>query len=130
MAAKKHPASAAPAGEAEAPNFEEALERLETVVEELESGALSLEESIARYEEGMTLSRRLTQTLDEAEKRIERLAENEGRPATEPMELGGDDEAEREDAAPRRTGRESSAREGAPAKRPAGGSGGMDELPF
>ena len=69
-------------------SFEAAIERLQTIVEELEGGSLSLEESIARYEEGVKLSRRLTQTLDEAEKRIERLAEDEaGRPVTEPMEL-------------------------------------------
>lgn len=69
------------------PSFEDALKRLETIVEELESGELSLEDSIARYEEGMKLSRRLTQTLDEAEKRIERLVENDdGTTDTEPME--------------------------------------------
>lgn len=67
------------------PGFEQALERLEGIVHELESGTLSLEESIARYEEGMKLSRRLTQTLAEAEKRIERLVEAGGRVGTEPM---------------------------------------------
>jgi len=78
------------AAEASELSFEAALERLETIVEELEGGALSLEESIARYEEGVRLSRRLTQTLDEAERRIERLVEagEEGRaPATRPIEL-------------------------------------------
>jgi exodeoxyribonuclease VII small subunit len=72
-------------------SFEAAVERLQTIVEELEAGSLSLEDSIARYEEGVKLSRRLTQTLDEAEKRIERLAAGEdGRPVTEPMELAGE----------------------------------------
>jgi len=73
------------------PSFEEALARLETIVEELEGGALTLEESIARYEEGVTLARRLTQTLDEAEQRIERLveADEDGTAATEPIELEG-----------------------------------------
>ena len=57
-------------------------------MEELESGELSLEDSIARYEEGIQLSRRLQQVLDESEKRIERLVEKEGAaPSTEPMEL-------------------------------------------
>jgi exodeoxyribonuclease VII small subunit len=64
--------------------FEQALERLEAIVQELESGRLTLEESLARYEEGMKLSRRLSQTLDEAEKRIERLTQ-EGR--TVPFEV-------------------------------------------
>jgi exodeoxyribonuclease VII small subunit len=78
---KRHaPDAAAPAG-AELP-FEEALERLETIVEELEAGSLTLEESLARYEEGIRLSRRLTASLDEAEKRIERLVEEPGQPPT------------------------------------------------
>ena len=81
---KKTPAPAARGTPAEddAPSFEQALERLETIVEELEGGALSLEVSLARYEEGVRLSRRLTQTLDQAEKRIERLVEENGQPPT------------------------------------------------
>ena len=72
-------------------SFEAAIERLQTIVEELEGGNLSLEESIARYEEGVKLSRRLTQTLDHAEKRIERLSTGaDGEPVTEPMELEGE----------------------------------------
>jgi exodeoxyribonuclease VII small subunit len=74
---------------ADAPlDFERSMQRLETIVAELESGQLSLEDSIARYEEGIQLSRRLQQVLDESEKRIERLVEKEGAaPSTEPMEL-------------------------------------------
>jgi exodeoxyribonuclease VII small subunit len=72
-------------------SFEAAIERLQTIVEELEGGSLSLEESITRYEEGVKLSRRLTQTLDQAEKRIERLSSRaDGEPVTEPMELEGE----------------------------------------
>ena len=80
-------------------DFEESMKRLETIVEELESGDLTLEDSIARYEEGVKLSRRLTQTLDAAEKRIERLVESDGdEPATEPVELklGGEESSEGE----------------------------------
>ena len=69
-------------------DFEQSMKRLETIVEELEAGELSLEDSIARYEEGIQLSRRLTLVLDQSEKRIERLVEKEGpSPTTEPMEL-------------------------------------------
>jgi len=116
MAAKKN----VPAAEAaEAPNFEKALERLETIVEELEGGALSLEDSIARYEEGVKLSRQLGRTLDEAEKRIERLVANEdGAPSTEPMALDDDATAT---AAPAATPR----RSGTPPR-----DGGLPELPF
>jgi len=85
MAAKKNPASAE--GGAAIP-FEEALERLEQVVEDLEGGSLTLEDSLARYEEGVRLSKRLTQTLDDAEKRIEKLESGEGAvPTTSPVEL-------------------------------------------
>lgn len=80
--------SAVASSEAGTMNFEESMKRLETIVEELEGGELSLEDSISRYEEGVKLSRRLTTTLDEAEKRIERLVEREGGEIeTEPMEL-------------------------------------------
>ena len=117
---KKNPA-AEPAAE-DGPSFEQALERLETIVEELEGGALSLEQSIARYEEGVKLSRRLTQTLDRAEKRIERLTEMGGEPTTVPADLAEVDE----EAAPRKqpTPERPVARSRPPAP-PA-----TDELPF
>ena len=78
--------SAAAAGADDETSFEEALERLETIVEELEAGSLSLDQSLARYEEGMRLSRRLTRTLDQAEKRIERLVEEGGEITTRMLE--------------------------------------------
>lgn len=96
MAPRKNPQAAEPA---EQPSFEVALERLETIVDELEGGDLSLEDSIARYEEGMKLSRRLAQTLDEAEKRIEKLVDSdppEAPPTTRPIDLSlaGSDDSE------------------------------------
>ncbi len=67
--------------------FEAALDRLQTIVGELEGGTLSLEDSIARYEEGMKLSRRLTEELERAEKRIERLVQTaNGEPRTQPID--------------------------------------------
>jgi exodeoxyribonuclease VII small subunit len=91
MPAEKKRAAATPAAGTEggeSPTFEEAIERLETIVDELESGSLALEESIARYEEGMRLSKQLTRTLDAAEKRIERLTGgDDGAPRTEPIDL-------------------------------------------
>ena len=85
MARAKTDAGSADGGKLD---FEQSMKRLETIVEELEAGELSLEDSIARYEEGIRLSRRLTHVLDESEKRIERLMEKEGQaPTTEPMEM-------------------------------------------
>lgn len=56
-------------------SFENALSRLETIVERLDDDELSLEESIELYEEGIKLSKQCTQTLDEAELRIEKVNE-------------------------------------------------------
>ena len=116
-ASRKQPAAAGHAARAagtaeDEPSFEEALGRLETIVEELEGGSLSLEQSLARYEEGMRLSRRLTQTLDQAEKRIERLVGEEGElPTTRPFEaLGGESLAGEHD--PGKGGRATEAGEG------------------
>ena len=55
------------------PGFEEALKRLTAIVERLESGELSLEQSLALFEEGTRLSRASQARLDAAEKRVEEL---------------------------------------------------------
>jgi len=57
--------------------FEEALSRLESIVEKLESGELSLEESLAAFEEGIRLSRICSKQLEEAERKIEILIKGE-----------------------------------------------------
>ncbi len=56
-------------------SFEKALARLETIVEKLDDDSLSLEESIELYEEGIKLSKECTETLEEAELRIENVNE-------------------------------------------------------
>lgn len=61
--------------EKERPSFEEALKRLEEIVKELEDESISLEKSIELYEEGIELSKLCTQTLEEAELRIQKVAE-------------------------------------------------------
>jgi exodeoxyribonuclease VII small subunit len=57
--------------------FEDALARLEEIVQSLESGNLSLEESLALYEEGMRLSSICSKKLSEAELRIQVLTKEE-----------------------------------------------------
>jgi exodeoxyribonuclease VII small subunit len=57
--------------------FEEALQELETIVQRLEDGNLSLDESLALFEEGIKLSRLCSQRLGEAEKKVEVLLKNE-----------------------------------------------------
>jgi len=55
------------------PGFDALLVRLREVVGKLESGELSLEQSLAVYEEGVQLARRGQQLLASAEKRVEIL---------------------------------------------------------
>lgn len=56
-------------------SFEEALSRLEEIVNELEDESISLEETIRLYEEGIKLSKKCTETLEQAELRIEKVNE-------------------------------------------------------
>lgn len=56
--------------------FEQILERLRTIVENLERGDLSLEDSLAQFEEGVRLSRGGATVLDDAERKIEVLLKN------------------------------------------------------
>jgi exodeoxyribonuclease VII small subunit len=89
MANRKAADETRAAGE-EPQGFEASLERLEVIVQELEGGELTLEESLARYEEGVRLSQRLTQALDHAEQRIERLNDEGAPPGARPFEPGDD----------------------------------------
>lgn len=80
-----------PSGE---PSFEEALAQLEGIVERLESGELPLEDALAAFERGISLSRRCAGELDAAERRIEVLVEQGAGLAAEPFDepLEADDE--------------------------------------
>ena len=53
--------------------FEEGLALLEKIVEELESGDLTLDESLARYEQGVKAFKMCHEMLRDAEKRVEAL---------------------------------------------------------
>jgi exodeoxyribonuclease VII small subunit len=55
--------------------FEESVAQLEQIVAAIESGQIGLEESLAKYEQGMALVKRCRAILDSAEKRIEQLSE-------------------------------------------------------
>ena len=54
--------------------FETDFERLAALVDKLEQGNVPLGDMLKLYEEAMTLSSKLKQTLDEAELKIEKLA--------------------------------------------------------
>jgi exodeoxyribonuclease VII small subunit len=59
--------------EQESPTFEQAFARLEETVRCLEAGNLSLEESIALFEEGIRLTHICETQLDTAELRVNQL---------------------------------------------------------
>ncbi len=58
-------------------SFEEAICQLEQIVSKLEKGDISLEESISNFQEGIELSRYCAAKLDEAEKMISILLQDE-----------------------------------------------------
>ena len=59
-------------------NFEDLMKRLEEVTTKLEKEELNLDESVTLFEEGMNLSKKCNETLENAEKRISILLEKNG----------------------------------------------------
>ncbi|MBC7264497.1 MAG: exodeoxyribonuclease VII small subunit [Chloroflexi bacterium] len=70
-------------------NFEEAMRRLEEIVDRLESGELSLEESLALFEEGMKLTQHCSSQLEQARLQVRQLVIGSGGiMGEEPFEAG------------------------------------------
>ena len=59
-------------------SFEDNMETLEKIVTELEKGDLNLDESIAKFEDGIKISKECNKILEEAEKKITILLEKDG----------------------------------------------------
>ena len=59
------------------------MRELEELVERLEQGDLSLEESLAAFERGVTLTRTCQSALKEAEQKVEILLKKAGEPVVE-----------------------------------------------
>ena len=55
-------------------SFEDRLMELEGLVKKMEGGSLPLNEALTAYEEGMKLSKQLTEELAAAEKRMQELS--------------------------------------------------------
>ncbi len=70
---------------AEAPGFEQKLQRLEKLAGRLREGNIPLEEAVAIFEEGMKLSKTLEKELARVERRVQILT-------GEPGETNGADE--------------------------------------
>ncbi len=59
-------------------NFEDAMKKLEKITAELEKGDLSLDESVKKFEEGIKLSKECNKILEDSEKKINVLINNDG----------------------------------------------------
>lgn len=59
-------------------NFEENIEDLEKIVSDLESGDLNLDDSVSKFEEGIKISKDCNKILEEAEKKITILLNEDG----------------------------------------------------
>ena len=59
-------------------SFEEQMENLEKIVAELENGNLNLDESVNKFEEGIKISKECNKILEEAEKKITILVNENG----------------------------------------------------
>ncbi|MBE6698093.1 MAG: exodeoxyribonuclease VII small subunit [Ruminococcaceae bacterium] len=57
-------------------SYEQALERLTQIIRAMENDKIPLEESLALYEEGVGIVRRLSAELDDAERKIKILQQN------------------------------------------------------
>jgi exodeoxyribonuclease VII small subunit len=72
-------------------SFEKAMEQLEQIVQELESEELPLEKAIKKFEEGIKLSKFCNQKLEESEKKVTVLMEDQdGQPKEVDRELSDD----------------------------------------
>ena len=54
------------------------MESLEKIVTELEKGDLNLDDSVAKFEEGIKISKECNKILEEAEKKITILVNKDG----------------------------------------------------
>jgi exodeoxyribonuclease VII small subunit len=97
--------------------YSELVQRLGQIVEALEGGELSLEASLDRFAEGVSLVKQGEALLAQAEKRIEQLLSDDGR--TAPLKV-----PESSPPAPALAARAT------PQKKPAPSQDELDDVPF
>jgi len=77
------------------PDFETSLKELEEIVEQLETSDLALDETLAKYENGIKIYKQCYQILEKAEKKINILFKNStGDIRTEKFKLKNSDNME------------------------------------
>jgi exodeoxyribonuclease VII small subunit len=79
--------TAAPKSGGAMKNFEERLERLETLGERIRKTDIPLDEALKAFEEGIRLARTLEKDLEKIESRIELLMNSADAPAEDAPEL-------------------------------------------
>lgn len=77
-------------------NFEDSIKQLKEIVEQIEQGEIPLQDSLEKYEKGMTLIKHCRTVLQQAEERIEKISREEV--AEESGEKDAAPEANDEDA--------------------------------
>lgn len=71
--------------------FEQAMEQLEAIVSRLEGGDVPLEQAIELFQQGMKLSQLCNAKLDQVERKIEMLVEENGNFEKKPFVAGTDE---------------------------------------
>lgn len=71
-------------------SFEKSLEGLEELVRELEAGDKGLDESLALFEKGVTLSKELSKRLEDAKTKVEALSKENGKLVKKPFAADAD----------------------------------------
>ena len=71
--------------------FEDTLSQLDALITKIDDEAVSLDDSLAAFEQGIKLTREAQRVLEEAEQRIRLLLEKDGKPETEAF-LDADEE--------------------------------------
>jgi exodeoxyribonuclease VII small subunit len=71
---------------AKLPNLEESLAEITSLIEKMEHGDLSLEQSLERFERGITLIKHSQLILQQAEQKVQTLMQNNGKEELESCE--------------------------------------------
>ena len=58
-------------------HFEEDMKKLENIVEKMSQGSLSLEESISLFEQGLKISKKCTDKLNQAQQKVQKIISTE-----------------------------------------------------
>jgi exodeoxyribonuclease VII small subunit len=70
----------------ELPDFEKALEELESLIEQLESGELNLDQSLQQFKRGVELTRHCQGVLEQAQQVVEQLIDPDDESSATPLE--------------------------------------------